>query len=131
MTDKHDHIDRLLQLWRSTPFVYGESDCMLSVGDYLASRGVLDVTGQFRSTYNDEAAALAHVAAFGGVCGLIDLTGLQRTASPARGDVVCLWTGEIEVGAVCTGIGIAARLERGVVEVDMRLVKIVQSWKVP
>jgi hypothetical protein len=126
-----DHVDALLKLWRSTVFDWGDTDCMLSVGDYIASRGGQDVTGLFRGTYADEAGALAHVAAYGGVCGLVDLTGLPRIASPARGDVVCLFTGEIEVGAVCTGIGIAARLERGVVEVDMRLVKIVQSWKVP
>jgi len=126
-----DHVDATLKLWRSTPFQYGDSDCMLSIGDYLASRDVLDVTGRFRGTYDDEAGALAHVAACGGVCGLINLTGLAHTDGPARGDVVCLFTGEFEVGAICTGDMIAARLERGVIEVDMRLVTIVQSWKVP
>jgi hypothetical protein len=126
-----DYVDQTLRLWRSTPFAYGDTDCMLSVGDYLASRGVLDVTGQFRGTYADEAGALAHVAARGGICGLVDMTGLPSTDRPARGDVVCLDTGEIEVGALCTGTGVAARLERGVIEVDLRLVKITKAWKVP
>lgn len=126
-----DHIDTTLKSWRSSAFVYGDSDCMLSIGDYLASRGVLDVTGRFRGTYADEAGALAHVAACGGICGLVDLTGLDHTEEPKRGDVMCWNIGHVEVGALCTGDRIAARLERGVVEIDMRLAKIVQSWKVP
>jgi hypothetical protein len=126
-----DHIDALLKIWRSVPFVYGDTDCMLSIGDYLASRGAVDVTARFRGTYADEAGALAHVALCGGVSGLIDMTGVERTDRPARGDVVCFDTGHVEVGALCTGRGIAARLERGVIEVDIRLVKVVQSWKVP
>jgi len=126
-----DRIDETLRLWRSTPFVYGQSDCMLSVGDYIAAFGGRDVTARFRGTYDDEAGALAHVGVCGGISGLVDMTGLARVDRPARGDVVCLNTGLVEVGAICTGSGIAARLERGVIELDMRLVKITQAWKVP
>jgi len=125
-----DRVDETLHLWRSTPFVYGQSDCMLSIGDYIAACGGRDVTGRFRGTYDDEPGALAHVGGCGGVSGLVDMTGLQRVDRPARGDVVCLDTGQVEVGAICTGIGIAARLERGVIEIDLRFVKIAQAWKV-
>ena len=130
-----DHVDRTLQLWRSTPFTWGSRDCMLSIGDYIASRGGVDVTGLFRGTYDGEAGALAYVASYGGCVGLIDLTGLPHVADPKRGDVVVFFTGETEVGALCTGEGIAMRLERGVIELPKRLVSrsraIVQAWSVP
>lgn len=126
-----DHVDATLKLWRSTPFEWGERDCMLSIGDYIASRGGLDVTGLFRGTYDTQAGAMAHVEAYGGLAGLIDLTGLPRTDDPQRGDVVILDTGYKQVGALCTGDGIAARLERGVIEVSVDFVDIVEAWKVP
>jgi len=128
-----DDVDRTLQIWRSTPFEWGARDCMLSIGDYIARRGGKDVSQAFRGSYTTEAGALAHVAASGGCTGLVDMTGIPRTDDPKRGDVVVFFTGEIEVGALCTGEGIAMRLERGVIEVPLRLVRrsIVQAWSVP
>lgn len=129
--DLHDSVDRTLSLWRSTAFEYGQADCMLSVGDYIASQGGQDVTGLFRGCYSTEAEALVRMARYGGACGLVDLTGLARTDTPRRGDVCVVDTiGGIEVGALCTGDGIAVRLERGIIEVKMRLIKIVASWSI-
>lgn len=128
-----DIIDSTLYLWRSTPFVWGEADCLLSVGDYIAARGGYDVTGLFRGTYGDEAGAMAYVGRYGGVEGLIDLAGVPRVPDDreaVRGDVVALDTGGVIVGALCTGPGIAARLERGVIEVDRRFVRIAGAWEV-
>lgn len=126
-----DHVDHTLKLWRSTPFEWGQRDCMLSIGDYIASRGGLDVTGYFRGTYSTQAGAMAHVEGHGGLTALIDLTGLFHTDDPQRGDVVILDTGFKQVGALCTGDGIAARLERGIAEVNIEFVNIIQAWKVP
>lgn len=136
-----DHVDRTLQLWRSRPFTWGgcvphepgRGDCLLSVGEYIAEMGCRDVTGLFRGAYSDEASALALVSLYGGPQALIDLTGLPRTDEPGRGDVVVFDpTGQGDgIGALCTGPGIASRLERGVIEVDRRLVKILHAWKVP
>jgi hypothetical protein len=134
-----DAVDRTLALWRSTPFTWGGvlphrpgyGDCLLSIGEYLANQGASDVTERFRGTYSDEAGALAHVATAGGCAALIDLTGLPRTHTPLRGDVVVLDTGDgLEVGALCTGDGIAARLARGVIEVDKRFLRIPHAWRV-
>lgn len=126
-----DRIDSTLREWRSTPFVWGDRDCLLSVGDYIARCGGKDVTGLFRGTYDDETGAMAHVERYGGVCGLIDLTGIPRTASPVRGDAVALDTGAgVIVGALCTGDGIAARLERGVIEINRRFVSLAGAWEV-
>lgn len=134
-----DVVDVTLKLWRSSPFVWGgvlphrpgHGDCMLSIGEYLASCGLPDRTAQFRGTYGDEAGALAHVARYDGIAGLMALTGLETTDEPQRGDVCCVATDKGEIGAICTGASVAARLERGVCEVDRRLIKITQSWKVP
>jgi len=126
-----DLVDRTLQLWRSTGFVWGTSDCLLSIGDYIAARdGLWNVADGFRGTYDSEAGALAHIERYGGVAGIIDLCGLQplSPADARRGDVVILDTGEASVGALCTGPGIAARLERGAVEVNRRLVRLTHAW---
>lgn len=126
-----DHVDDALKLWRSTPFEWGQRDCMLSIGDYIASRGGQDVATGFRGTYDTEAGALAHVASCGGCVGLVDMTGLPHTDAPKRGDALVIFTGETEVGALCTGDGAAMRLERGTIELPLRFLKIVQGWSVP
>jgi len=124
-------LDETLSLWRSTPFLYGQSDCMLSVGDYLASRGAVDVTSLFKGRYDTEDGAIVQMAAYGGACGLVDMTGVERTTEPVRGDVVVIQLGDVQIGALHTGNGVAARLERGTVEVSTRFVQIVAAWKVP
>jgi hypothetical protein len=105
---------------------------MLSIGDYLASRTGQDEAMAFRGTYDDEEGALAAVARSGGLAALVERYRLPHTFEPKRGDVVILDTGAgVQVGALCTGPYIAARLERGVIEIAMRLIKITHAWKVP
>lgn len=126
-----DAVDRTLSLWRSTDFEWGQRDCMLSIGDYIASQGYNDVTGLFRGLYHTEEEALIRMKRYGGAAGLIDLTGVKPIETPGRGDVVVIATmSGIEVGALCTGDAIAARLNRGIIEVSMRFIKPVASWKV-
>lgn len=126
-----DHVDATLALWRSTTFAWGERDCMLSIGDYIASRGGKNVASGYRGTYADEAGAMAHMAAAGGACGLVDATGLAPTDAPARGDVVVIDVGGDGIGALCTGDSVAVRLERGVAEISMRFVRIIKGWSCP
>ena len=125
-----DRVDRTLAEWRRGSHVWGVSDCLLSVGDYLAAAGHLDVASLFRGTYDDEAGAMRHVDDHGGHAGLIDLVGLPLTGKPDRGDVAVIDLGEVEVGALCTGEGFAVRLERGTVEINRRFVRVVAAWKV-
>jgi hypothetical protein len=126
-----DRVDRTLARWRSSGHIWGQSDCLLSIGDYIAAHGGQDVAGRFRGTYDSEAGALAMKDAYGGAIGLVDLTGLAHTDDMQRGDVCVVDTGEIHVGALCTGSGVAMRLAHGVVELEHRFVRIVQAWKVP
>jgi hypothetical protein len=104
---------------------------LLTIGDYIAAQGGRDVSSRFRGLYDTEAGALAMKDAYGGAVGLVDMTGLPHTDDMQRGDVCVVDTGEIHVGALCTGPGVVMRIERGVIEVERRFVRIVQAWKVP
>lgn len=124
-----DLLDRTLAEWRRGSFVWGESDCLLSVGDYIAAAGHLDVTKRFRGTYSDEAGAMAYVDEYGHD-GLIDLTGLPRVENPERGDVAVIDIGDTDVSALCTGDSFVLRLERGTVEINARFVTVVAAWRI-
>jgi len=135
-----DHVDATLKLWRTTPFTWGGvvphiegwGDCLLSVGEHMARYGSPDLTGEYRGRYSDEAGAMALVRAAGGVSALIDRMGWRPTTIPLRGDVVVIAVAEgVEVGGICTGAGIACRLERGAVELGFRFVHIVKVWSCP
>ena len=128
-----DLVARTLAEWRAGTFVYGESDCMLSIGRYLALTGHRDVTGLFVGRYDDHAGAVAQMAEHGGVAGLVAMAGaVAKEGRPARGDIVEVLYSEGDeefgIGALCTGDSIAVRLERGVVEVSARLVRIGGVW---
>lgn len=126
-----DIVDQTVKLWRSTRFEWGQADCMLSIGDYLARCGTLDVTGEFRGRYSDETGALAHMSAAGGPGALIERTGAQPvTDGPRRGDVVVIDVAGDGIGALCTGDMIAARTEHGVKEIAVRFVPIKGVWRV-
>lgn len=131
----NDIVDETLRLWRQTPFVWGSDDCMLSIGDYIAKRGGIDVSQRFRGTYESAVGALRHIRRHGGIPGLIDLTGIERVlGEPQRGDVVALVAQDCEgdmVGAICTGGGIAARMVAGVAEMQTRLVHLKGVWRCP
>lgn len=121
-----DLLDRTLREWRQGAHVWGQSDCLLSVGDYMHAAGWLDIPSRFRGTYDTEQGAIDHINANGGCEGLIDLTGAPRTDDPQRGDVALVQG----IGALCTGDAFVLRLERGTVEVLRRLVSFDAAWKV-
>lgn len=128
-----DIVDQTLREWRSSAFVYGQTDCMLSVGRYLARTGHQDVTGRFIGTYSDADGALAAMEANGGVPGLMALAGaVVKCGDPARGDVIEVLYQEGEevcgIGGICTGDAVALRLDRGMVELRLRLIRHRGVW---
>lgn len=122
-----DLVERTLSEWRRGGHVWGRSDCLLSIGDYLWVAGYKDIAGRFWGTYSTEEGAQVILDAHGGAEGLIDMTGVPRAPdAPQRGDV-----GLVQgIGALCTGFGWALRLERGVIEVEARFVKPTTVWRV-
>lgn len=125
-----DRLNATIAEWRRGKFEWGQSDCLLSVGDYLAAAGYVDIASHFRGTYSTEREALEHVDEHDGHAGLIDLTGAPRVGDPQRGDVVVIWTGETEVAGLFTGDTIVLRLERGTIEVNARMIEIIAAWRV-
>lgn len=122
-----DIVDETIAMWRRGKHVWGQTDCLLSVGDYLFARGYADVASEYRGTYDTEAGALQHIETAGGCDALIDRTGVPRTTEPARrGDVVLVHN----IGGICCGDVFALRLERGLFEIATRLVQPTVVWRV-
>jgi hypothetical protein len=126
-----DAVDETISMWRSTTFEYGNRDCMLSLADYALAQTGLDGGTDLRGTYTDEPGAYRVLEALGGPQAIIDRLGLEETSEPERGDILLFDCGGYPIGALCTGKGVAARRERGIVEVDLRFVRIVKAWKIP
>lgn len=126
-----DATAQTLAVWRSSRFDYATgNDCLMSLADH-----VLRVTGRdygriWRDTYMTEAEAFAQVKAWGGAQAMIDLSGLERTTEPRRGDIVLVRVKDAEIGGIFTGDSVAMRLPRGVGEVNSKLVKIIAAWRV-
>lgn len=128
-----DIVYETLREWRSSAFVYGQTDCMLSIGRYLARTGHQDVTGRFSGRYHDQAGALAQMLDHGGVPGLMAMAGAMPLAGkPARGDVIeVMYEDEASlcsIGGLCTGDAVALRLERGMVEASLRFIRYRGVW---
>lgn len=128
-----DVVDETLREWRSGAFVYGQSDCMLSIGRYLARTGHIDVTPLFIGQYDTQDGALAQMLDRGGVPGLMAMAGAKpRADAPERGDVLeVLYQDEetlCSIGGLCTGGAVALRLERGMVELSLRFIRYRGVW---
>lgn len=128
-----DIVDQTLTIWRRGSFAYGQSDCMLSIGRYLASTGHKDVTGQFVGKYDTHEGAIAMMEAHGGIPGLMALAGaVPKDGPPERGDVVEVhYEDESEqygIGGLCTGGFVAVKRGRSVFEARLSLVKIKGVW---
>lgn len=127
-----DLVDITLSEWRQTRFAYGQTDCLLSVGAYLAALGHPPAHREFigRCTTQEQAHAL--MRAHGGPQALLSRFGLPHISPSAaqRGDVVLLDTGCGDmIAGLCTGGGVAARTGRGVVELQRRFFKIPYAWR--
>lgn len=130
-----DIVDETLKLWRQSAFEWGDTDCMLSIGDYVAKCGGPDLTPDYRGRYDSEAGAHAAMQPAGGPVGIVDSSGLSRVQTPARGDIVVIDVTTpggppVLIGGLCTGSGVAIRRERGTAEISLRLVKLAGAWKV-
>lgn len=129
-----DRIDDLLREWRRSRFAYGATDCLQSVGAYMARCGGRDVASEWRGLYHTEEKAEAIVRAYGGLHGLIDLVGFPRVSvdQVERGDVVVVDPGHgaPHLAGICTGPGIAVRTVRSVCELGKRHVQLTHAWRI-
>jgi hypothetical protein len=122
-------VSKTLKKWRQSKFIWGSSDCLLSLADYLVDCGHEDFGATFRGTYDDEPGAKRHIENWGGEINLIYSTCLNFTEQPEIGDIVLVKINE-PIAGLCTGEKIAFRTERGVIEIGMKFLNIIHAWKV-
>ncbi|MGB6079085.1 MAG: hypothetical protein WBF99_06450 [Xanthobacteraceae bacterium] len=72
-------------------FVYGETDCLMILADWVFIRRGIDPAAHWRGTYHDEAGCRAALIAGRGIVHCIEAglapLGIQRTSDPKHGDV--------------------------------------------
>lgn len=105
------------EIWQRTVFVWGVSDCILSVCDHVRRMTGVDPAAPWRGTYDDEAGARAILQPFGGTLGIMR-HGMAAfpEGEPADGrPVVCDIAGR-EIAGVVFGGRIGFMAERGLIE---------------
>lgn len=125
-----------LHKWLTEPFIWGETDCMMVLADYLIALGYDDAAAEWRGLY-DSAASCQKVSGFiKDPVGVMDkaatLIGLEPTDEPTRGDVgvvqIVDQTGPKTMGAVCLGKNWAFKGHNTVV--IGKPISILAAWKV-
>lgn len=125
-----DIVDATLRKWRTTSLVWGSTDCMLSINDYLVDCGYPDYGVPFRGLYEDEEGARKYIANAGGELAIMRRPELPTTQKPERGDIMLIGLQHQKIGAICTGDAAAMRLHRGACEVNIKFLNIIEAWKV-
>ena len=94
-------------LWRKSPFIWGQTDCIMATCNYIRDRTGIDPAAPWRWSYDSAEAAQALWEPWGGVLGLFDhgmaRAGFKRAVAPAFGlPVVCDFGGH-EIAGVYIG----------------------------
>lgn len=126
-----DAVDETLREWRRHSHQYGVNDCVLSAAAYFVSIGAAAAMPSFTGTYTDNDEAMVILAEHGGMERMMEVIGgTPVEGPPQRGDVIGLVAdADYVIPALCTGDGVAARLERGVIEVRLRFVQWNGVWR--
>ena len=127
-----DMVDETLREWRRHPHQYGVNDCVLSAAAYFVRTGAAVGMPWFAGTYAGNDSAMALLAELGGMERTMEIIGgTPVDGHPQRGDFIGLLSDGVDypIPALCTGDGVAARLERGVTEVRLRFVQWKGVWR--
>lgn len=84
-----------LHRWAATPFVWGETDCMLVLADWIETVHGTDPAAGLRYTYHDALTCQRAVRWFTDPVGAVErcletIGGLPRTEAPEPGDMAVL-----------------------------------------
>ena len=126
-----DAVDLTLRDWRRHPHEYGINDCVLSAAAYFMRLGVRDAMPDFAGTYHDNDTAMEVLASLGGMERAMEIVGgTPVEGPPQRGDMIGLLAdADYVIPSLCTGDMVAARLERGVIEVKLKFVAWRGVWR--
>ena len=126
-----DLVDETLREWRRHPHQYGVNDCVLSAAAYFVRLGAAAEMPWFTGAYNDNDGAMVILSEIGGMERAMEIVGgTLIEEAPRRGDFIGLFADvDYVIPSLCTGDSVAARLERGVVEVRLGLVRWRGVWR--
>jgi len=126
-----DLVDDTLRDWRRHPHQYGVNDCVLSAAAFFVTIGSAAGMPWFSGTYDDNDTAMAVLAELGGMERAMEIVGgTPIDGPPQRGDFIGLIAdADYVIPALCTGDSVAARLERGVIEVKLKFVAWRGVWR--
>ena len=111
--------------------MWGSSDCIISVCDYIFDQTGIDPAAPWRGTYDDEAGAEAICARYGGALGLfktgMDLAGLNSSCRAVGRPVIADMMGK-EIAGIDTGKRVLMRMGgRGLVEWPA---PVLEAWEI-
>ena len=117
-----------IALWRRSAFVWGETDCCLSVMDHVEAMTGSNPSSPWRGLYGDEDGAALMAAPYGGIGALVAhamaRAGFQQGAATDGAVIVARIMGR-EIAGIMVGDMTAFRMERGVMEAR---VPIMAAW---
>jgi hypothetical protein len=126
-----DLVAQTIAQWRRQSFELSRHDCMMSCARYFDAITGNDIAEEFAGTYADMDEAKDIVQRHGGHSALMAyIGGTEVDGPPQRGDIVCIEANEDEIiPALCTGEAVIMLLERGVIELDMRFIRVRGVWR--
>lgn len=121
-----DRVDETLADWRRHPHQYGVNDCVLSAATYWGT-----VWPAWAGTYWDAEGAERLLSELGGMHAVLEqVGGVLVDRGPVRGDIIGLASeADYPIPCLVTGDRVAARLERGVIELPLKFVRWSGVWQ--
>lgn len=125
-------LDQFLDRMASTPFVDGQSDCALTVADWVtAQTGCPDPAFDLRGRYGSPSARWKLLKGLGGLKAVMircsERAGLEPTSKPQREDIGLVVFDRRPTAAICLGERWAAKGDGLVVAKPKR---IIAAWRV-
>lgn len=114
-------------LWQRSAFVWGQTDCILSMCNHVLAVTGIDPAAPWRGTYSDEAGARAIYEPYGGPLALVRHGMAQfRTGSPVDGSPVVASVMGHEVAGVMFGRRVGFMADgRGLIEMRAQ---VIEAW---
>lgn len=118
--------------WRSIPFEWGKSDCILSVCDYVLGQTGIDPAAPWRGSYDSEAGAQKIVSYYGGVIHLFDAgmtaCGFERCDPYVGAPAVVNVLGTPIAGILGPDRAIVRHDKRGILEMPLPVLGAWNIW---
>jgi len=130
-----------LHRWAATPFVWGETDCMLCLADWVLRVKGLDPAAHIRGTYDSRGSCQRETGFLRDPVGAVEkclatIGGLPRASKPQKGDVAIIVVREADgrmspCGAVWLGSAWGCKGPAGTTTIKQRaVIEVLEIWSV-